>query len=94
MQEMIDNKETGGIVILIARKGKVVHHKAFGLADIESRTKLTTDHLFRLWSMTKPITSVALLTLYEQGKFQLTDPLELYIPAFKDMKVFEGFDDN
>ena len=94
MQEMIDNKETGGIVVLIARKGKVVHHKAFGLADIESNTKLTTDHLFRLWSMTKPITSVALLTLYEQGKFQLTDPLEQYVPAFKDVKVFEGFDNN
>ncbi len=93
MQDMIDNKKTGGIVVLIARKGKVVHHKAFGYADIESGTKLTTDCLFRLWSMTKPITSVALLTLFEQGKFKLTDPLELYIPAFKDVKVFEGFDD-
>lgn len=93
MQAMIDNKKTGGIVLLIARKGKVVHHKAFGFADIESGTKMTSDYLFRLWSMTKPITSVALLTLFEQGKFQLTDPLELYIPTFKDVKVFEGFDD-
>jgi len=93
-QELIDNKKTGGIVMLIARRGKIVYHKAFGFADVESGTKLTTDYLFRLYSMTKPITSVALLTLYEQGKFKLTDPLEIYIPAFKDVKVFESFDNN
>ncbi len=94
MQEQIDNKKTGGIIVLVARKGKIVHHRAFGYADIESGKKLDTDHLFRLYSMTKPVTSVALLTLYEQGKFQLTDPLELYIPAFKDVKVFAGVDNN
>jgi CubicO group peptidase (beta-lactamase class C family) len=94
MQDQIDSKKTGGIVVLVARNGKVVHHKAFGYADIESGKKLTIDHLFRLYSMTKPVTSVALLTLYEQGKFQLTDPLELYIPAFKDVKVFAGVDDD
>lgn len=94
MQEQIDNKKTGGIIVLVARKGKIVHHKVFGYADIESGQKLTTGHLFRLYSMTKPVTSVALLTLYEQGKFQLDDPLELYIPAFKDVMVFSGADDN
>ena len=94
MQEQIDNKKTGGIIVLVARKGKIVHHKAFGYADIESGQKLTTGHLFRLYSMTKPVTSVALLTLYEQGKFRLDDPLELYIPAFKDVMVFAGADDN
>ncbi len=93
MQEMIDNKRTGGIVVLIARRGKMAYQKAFGFADIESGTELTTGYLFRLWSMTKPITSVALLTLFEQGKFKLADPLELYIPAFKGVKVFEGLDD-
>ncbi len=94
MQEQIDNKKTGGIIVLVARKGKVVHHKAFGYADAESGKKMTTDNLFRLYSMTKPVTSVALLTLYEQGKFQLSDPLEQYIPAFKDVMVFAGVDDN
>lgn len=94
MQKQIDNKKTGGIIVLVARKGKIVHHKAFGYADVESGKKLTTDHLFRLYSMTKPVTSVALLTLYEQGKFQLDDPLELYIPTFKDVMVFAGVDDN
>jgi CubicO group peptidase (beta-lactamase class C family) len=53
---------------------------------------MPTDDLFRLYSMTKPITSAALLTLYEEGKFQLTDPLEKYIPAFKDVKVFVRLD--
>ena len=94
IQEQIDGKKTGGIIVLVARKGRIVHHRAFGYADIEAGRKLTADYLFRLYSMTKPVTSVALLTLYEQGKFQLSDPLELYIPAFKDVMVFAGVDDN
>lgn len=93
MQEDIDQKKTGGIVVLVARHGKIAYHKAFGMADIESGKKMQTDSLFRLYSMTKPVTSAALLTLYEEGKFQLTDPLEKYIPAFKDVKVFVKTDD-
>ncbi len=93
MQEDIDQKKTGGIVVLVARHGKIAYHKAFGMADIESGKKMQTDSLFRLYSMTKPVTSAALLTLYEEGKFQLTDPLEKYIPAFRDVKVFVKTDD-
>lgn len=93
MQEDIDQKKTGGIVVLIARRGAIVYHKAFGMADIESGKKMQTDHLFRLYSMTKPVTSSALLMLYEQGKFQLDDPLEKYIPAFKNVKVFVKLDE-
>jgi CubicO group peptidase (beta-lactamase class C family) len=92
MQDHIDQKKTAGIVMLVARHGSIAYHKAFGMADIQSGKKMKTDSLFRLYSMTKPITSVALLTLYEEGKFQLTDPLEKYIPAFKDVKVFAGLD--
>jgi len=92
MQQEIDQKKTGGIVVLVARRGSIVYHKAFGYADIESGKKMQTDSLFRLYSMTKPVTSVALLSLYEEGKFQLTDPLEKYIPAFKDVKVFAKTD--
>jgi CubicO group peptidase (beta-lactamase class C family) len=92
MQDYIDQKKTAGVVILIARHGSIAYHQAFGMADIESGKKMRTDSLFRLYSMTKPVTSVALLTLYEEGKFQLTDPLEKYIPAFKDVKVFAGLD--
>jgi CubicO group peptidase (beta-lactamase class C family) len=93
MQDDIDQKKTGGIVVLIARHGAIAYHKAFGMADIESGKKMQTDNLFRLYSMTKPVTSAALLMLYEEGKFQLTDPLEKYIPAFKNVKVFVKLDD-
>jgi CubicO group peptidase (beta-lactamase class C family) len=92
MQDDIDQKRTAGIVVLIARHGLIAYHQAFGMANIESGKKMQTDSLFRLYSMTKPVTSVALLTLYEEGKFQLTDPLEKYIPGFKDVKVFAGLD--
>ena len=93
MQEDIDQKKTGGIVVLIARHGSIAYHKAFGYADIESGKKMQTDSLFRLYSMTKPVTSTALLTLYEEGKFQLNDPLEKYIPAFKGVKVYVKTDE-
>jgi len=93
MQAQIDQKKMAGIVVLVARNGSVVHHKAFGMADIESGKKMKTDHLARMYSMTKPITSAALLMLYEEGKFQLTDPLEKYIPAFRGVKVFAGLDE-
>jgi CubicO group peptidase (beta-lactamase class C family) len=94
MQDDIDQKKLAGIVVLVARHGSVVHHKAFGMADIESGKKMKTDHLVRMYSMTKPITSAALLMLYEEGKFQLTDPLEKFIPAFRGVKVYAGLDDN
>jgi CubicO group peptidase (beta-lactamase class C family) len=94
MQAHIDQKNLAGIVVLVARNGSVVHHKAFGMADIESGKKMKTDSLVRMYSMTKPITSAALLMLYEEGKFQLTDPLEKYIPAFRGAKVFAGLDED
>jgi CubicO group peptidase (beta-lactamase class C family) len=81
-----------GVVVLIARHGRIAWEKAYGVADVTSRTPLRTDAMFRLFSMTKPITSVALLTLYEQGKFQLTDPLERFIPAFSGVGVYAGAD--
>jgi hypothetical protein len=92
MQAEVDAGRKAGIVTLIARRGQIVHLKAFGMAERESRTPMRTDSLFRLYSMTKPITSVALLMLYEEGKFQLSDPLEKYIPAFKDVQVFAGME--
>jgi CubicO group peptidase (beta-lactamase class C family) len=88
----IAQKRKAGALVLIARGGKIVYQKAHGAADIDTAKPLRADAMFRLYSMTKPVTSVALLTLYEQGKFQLTDPLEKYIPAFRDVKVFAGLD--
>jgi CubicO group peptidase (beta-lactamase class C family) len=92
MQAEVDAGRKAGIVTLIARRGRVAHLKAFGMADREASAPMRDDSLFRLYSMTKPITSVALLMLYEEGKFQLSDPLEKYIPAFKGVQVLAGMD--
>ena len=92
MQAEVDAGRKAGIVALIARRGRVAHLKAFGMADRETNVAMRDDSLFRLYSMTKPVTSVALLMLYEEGKFQSDDPLEKYIPAFKDVQVLAGMD--
>jgi CubicO group peptidase (beta-lactamase class C family) len=92
MHGWVDGGRIAGVVTLVARRGKVVHLDTYGMADVEHREPMTKDTYFRLFSMTKPVTSVALLTLYEQGKFQLSDPLARYLPEFKDIKVFAGVD--
>jgi CubicO group peptidase (beta-lactamase class C family) len=81
-----------GIVVAVARRGKVVYQKAFGVANVATREPMRSDAVFRLYSMTKPIASVGLLTLYEQGKFRLTDPLDRYLPQFANVKVYKGAD--
>ncbi len=82
-----------GMVVAVARHGEVIQRN-YGYMDLESREPMRADAMFRLYSMTKPIASVALLTLYEQGLFQLTDPLDKYIPQFADLKVYAGKDAN
>jgi len=81
-----------GMVVAVARRGQVVYQKAFGVANLQTREPMRTDSLFRLYSMTKPIASVGLLTLYEEGKFRLTDPLDRYLPQFANVKVYKGTD--
>ena len=90
IHEYVDAGRTPGVVTLIARHGKVVHVDAYGKADLATGRPTRADDIFRMYSMTKPITSVALLMLYEEGKFQLTDPLSRYFPAFADVKVYAG----
>jgi CubicO group peptidase (beta-lactamase class C family) len=90
LQEEAQQKRKAGIVALVARHGKTAYLQAFGMADTDSGRKMQTDNYFRLYSMTKPITSVALLMLYEEGRFQLNDPLDRYLPAFANVKVFAG----
>jgi CubicO group peptidase (beta-lactamase class C family) len=82
-----------GAVVLIARHGRLAHYAAFGMSDRSAGRAMKRDDIFRIYSMTKPVVSVALMMLFEEGKFQLNDPLEKYIPAFKDIKVFAGVDD-
>lgn len=86
-QSYLDDNKIAGIQTLVARKGKVVHFETNGYADIDSKKKLEANSIFRIYSMTKPITSVALMMLYEEGKFQLDDPVHKFIPEFKDLKA-------
>jgi CubicO group peptidase (beta-lactamase class C family) len=76
-----------GAVLLIARNGKVAYYEAIGQIDPETKAPMRKDAIFRIYSMTKPITSVAVMMLAEQGKIILDDPIAKYIPSFKDMKV-------
>ncbi len=92
LESQIMQRRKAGAVALVARHGRIAWEKAYGVMGLASGVPMRTDAIFRLFSMTKPVTSVALLTLYEQGKFQLTDPLEMYLPAFRDVRVFAGLD--
>jgi CubicO group peptidase (beta-lactamase class C family) len=92
LESEIAQRHKAGAVVLIARHGRIAWERAYGVMDLASGRPMRTDAMFRLYSMTKPVTSVALLTLYEQGRFQLTDPLDEYLPAFRDVRVFAGLD--
>jgi CubicO group peptidase (beta-lactamase class C family) len=87
MQGMVDSGELAGIVTVVARHGKIVQFETFGKQDIEADIPMAKDTIMRIYSMTKPIAGVALMTLYDQGKFKLEDPVEKYIPELKGLKV-------
>jgi len=87
IQTHLDARDFAGAVTLVARKGKVVHLEAHGALDFESNRPLRTDTLFRLASMTKPMTAVAVLMMMEEGKLDLSDPVSRYIPEFKNPRV-------
>jgi CubicO group peptidase (beta-lactamase class C family) len=90
MQAYVDRGVYAGINTLIARRGKVVHAGQFGWRDKEAGQAMTADTIFRLYSMTKPIVCVALMTLLEEGRFRLIEPVAKYIPAFGAVKVLEA----
>jgi len=87
MQQFVDRKEVSGLVTLVERGGKVVDVYSAGEQDIEHHVKMSDATIFRIASMSKPITAVAILMLHEEGKFLLTDPVSRFIPAFQNMKV-------
>jgi CubicO group peptidase (beta-lactamase class C family) len=88
MQKYVDDGKLAGLITCVARYGKILHLEKFGLMDIEAKKDMTFDTIFRIASMTKPITSVAIMQLYEQGFFNLNTPVYEFIPGFKDVKVF------
>ena len=83
----LKNGKFPGFISAVARKGKVVHYETMGFSDIETQQLLRKDSLFRIYSMSKPITGVALMVLLEEGKLRLNDPVSLYIPEFAQTKV-------
>lgn len=90
MQSYIDKDLLAGIATVVVRCGQTIHSSIVGYQDKEANTSLQDDTIYRIYSMTKPITSIALMQLYEQGKFQLFDPVAKYIPAFAKTKVYDG----
>ena len=88
VQRYIDEQKFPGAISLVARHGKVVHFETYGSMDAERHQPMRSDAIFRFYSMTKPIASVGLMMLYEEGRFQLDDPASKFIPELKDLKVF------
>jgi CubicO group peptidase (beta-lactamase class C family) len=87
MKALAERGDVSGVVTMVARKGKVVQLEAAGKRELEGGTPMQKDSIFRIYSMTKPITGVAMMILFEQGKWQLNDPVSKYIPEFSDLKV-------
>ena len=94
MQRLVDEGKLAGIVTVLARHGKIAHFHAVGSEDISTRDPIHKDALFRIYSMTKPLTGVAMMILYEEGKWRLNDPVSNYIPEFAKLKVHAGEDRN
>ncbi len=91
LQQSVAEGQIPGVVALVARNGKIVYHKAFGNADGETGRRQKTDDIFRIASQTKAITATAVMMLWEEGKFQLDDPIAKYIPEFKNPQVLQSF---
>ena len=92
MQQEVDQKQLAGLVTVLARHGKVVEERTYGKKDIASGAPMTKDTIFRIYSMSKPVTGIAMMILYEEGKWHPSDPISKYIPEFAHLKVFKGVD--
>jgi CubicO group peptidase (beta-lactamase class C family) len=90
MQRLVDSKQLAGIVTLAARHGKIVYSKSFGVQDLASGKPMPKDAIARIYSMTKPVTGVAMMILYEEGKWQPEDPVAKYLPEFADLRVLKS----
>ena len=88
----VERNDVPGVVALITNRERVLYRSAFGVADVATGRPLTSDALFRIASMTKPVTSVALMQLVEQGRLGLDDPAEKYLPELAGLQVLESFD--
>jgi CubicO group peptidase (beta-lactamase class C family) len=94
MRGYVEAKAMPGAITLVARHGQVAYCECVGVMDVKTGVPLREDAIFRIFSMTKPITCVALMMLFEEGKLQLSDPVHKYLPGFEDMRVFVGASEN
>jgi CubicO group peptidase (beta-lactamase class C family) len=94
MQKAVDDKKLSGVVTILARHGKVVDYRTYGTRDMASGAPMTKDTIFRDYSMTKPVTAVAMMILFEEGKWLPNDPIAKYIPEFAHLKVYAGKNDD
>ena len=91
LMQAVEKGDIPGVVALVARNGRIVYHKAFGMADNESGRSMKTDDIFRIASQTKAITATAVMILWEEGRFRLDDPISKYIPEFKNPGLIKTF---
>jgi len=87
MRKFVDDGQLSGVTTAVTREGRLVHWQTYGYQDSERGTPLTEDTIYRIYSMTKPVVGVALMTLFEEGRFQLDDPVAKYIPELADLEV-------
>lgn len=90
MQRLVNDRKLAGLSVAVVRRGRLAFMSAHGLADIARNVPFTRDAIVRIYSMTKPLTSTAIMLLYEDGRFQLDDPIARFLPCFADMRVFTG----
>ncbi len=90
MQKYVDEGKLAGISTMVIKNGKMVERANYGYADLETKKPVEDNTIFRIYSMTKPITAVALMTLYEEGKFQLDDKVSKFIPEFASTMVYKS----
>jgi len=93
LQEYVDKQWIGGATAIVVQNGKTIYHKSFGYKDIDTKTPVTNDAIYRIASQTKAITSTAIMILYEEGKILLDDPLSKYIPEYKNPKVLDTYNE-
>lgn len=90
MDKLVKAKAVSGVVTMVYRGDRLIHSSALGYRDLQSRAPMTEDTIFRAYSMTKPVTAVAMMILHDQGKWNLDDPVAKYLPELADVKVFAG----
>ena len=93
MEQYVAKKQLAGGVTMLSRHGKVVEFRSYGVTDVSRGTPTAKDSIFRIYSMTKPVTGVAMMMLFEEGKWRPEDPISKFIPEFANLKVYKGKDE-